>query len=180
MRKWRDNEAAFWTLSNIYNLLNANPTKWSNTLKQFVGRLPTNHLRVFHHFVGLALKGLSVKILHSSVSSHKNLRIVFRQVNPISVFSYNHFDKAPKTYVTSYSCSIQHFYNRKTIEHTLTETNTNGFHLKLYKMEPEGTDDLQCCYNRNSNCGFDEISQMRTSQQDFSSAIFLTALIATC
>ena len=39
MRKWRDNEAAFWTLSNIYNLLNANPTKWSNTLKQFVGKL---------------------------------------------------------------------------------------------------------------------------------------------
>ena len=40
MRKWRYNEAVFWTLSNIYNLLNANPTKWLNTLKQFVGKLP--------------------------------------------------------------------------------------------------------------------------------------------
>ena len=34
------------------------PTKWSNTLKQFVGKLPTNCLSVFDHFVILALKGL--------------------------------------------------------------------------------------------------------------------------
>ena len=43
-----------WTL---INLLNANPTKWSNTLKQFVSKLPTNCLSV-SRFVGLALKGL--------------------------------------------------------------------------------------------------------------------------
>ena len=42
--------------------LSANPTKWSNTLKQFVGNLPTNYLRVFDHFVILALKGLLVKL----------------------------------------------------------------------------------------------------------------------
>ena len=35
------------------------PTKWSNTLKQFVTKLPSNCLSVFDHFVGLALKGLS-------------------------------------------------------------------------------------------------------------------------
>ena len=35
-----------------------NFTKWANTLKQFVGKLPTNCLNVFDHFVGLALKGL--------------------------------------------------------------------------------------------------------------------------
>ena len=40
------------------NPLSANPTKLSNTLKQFVGKLPTNCLSVFDHFVGLALKGL--------------------------------------------------------------------------------------------------------------------------
>ena len=40
------------------NLLSANPTKWSNTDKQFVGKLPTNCLSVFDHFVKLALKGL--------------------------------------------------------------------------------------------------------------------------
>ena len=42
-----------------FNPFRANPTKWSNTLKQFVGKLPTNCLSVFDHFVGLALKGLS-------------------------------------------------------------------------------------------------------------------------
>ena len=38
--------------------ISANPTKWSNTLKEFVGNLPRNHLSVFDHFVGLGLKGL--------------------------------------------------------------------------------------------------------------------------
>ena len=41
-----------------FNPLSANPRKWSNTLKQFVGNLPTNCLSVFGHFLGLALKGL--------------------------------------------------------------------------------------------------------------------------
>ena len=31
--------------------LSANPTKWSNTPKKFVGNLPTNCLSVFDHFV---------------------------------------------------------------------------------------------------------------------------------
>ena len=47
------------------SLCNLNPfgtnfTKWSNTLKQFVGNLQTNCLTVFDHFVGLALKELSI------------------------------------------------------------------------------------------------------------------------
>ena len=42
------------------NPLSANPTKRSNTLKQFVDNLPTNCLSVFDHFVGLALKGLTL------------------------------------------------------------------------------------------------------------------------
>ena len=41
-----------------FNPLGAKPTKWSNTLKPFVGKLSTNYLRVSDHFVGLALKGL--------------------------------------------------------------------------------------------------------------------------
>ena len=45
-------------LQNLFNPSSANLTKWSNTLKQFVGKLPTNCLSVFDHFVGLALKGL--------------------------------------------------------------------------------------------------------------------------
>ena len=49
---YRDNELA------VFNPLSANPTKWSNTLKQFVGNLPANCLTVFDHLVILALKGL--------------------------------------------------------------------------------------------------------------------------
>ena len=44
---------------NFFNSLNANYTKWSNTLKQFVGKLSTNCLSVFDHFVKLALKWLN-------------------------------------------------------------------------------------------------------------------------
>ena len=40
------------------NPLGANSIKWSNTLKQFVSKLPTNCLSVFDHFVKLMLKGL--------------------------------------------------------------------------------------------------------------------------
>ena len=46
--------------SNVFNPLSANPTKWPNTLKQFVGKLLTNCLSVFDQFVKLALKGLRV------------------------------------------------------------------------------------------------------------------------
>ena len=42
----------------IVNPLSANPTSWSNALKQFVSKLLTNCLSVFDHFVILALKGL--------------------------------------------------------------------------------------------------------------------------
>ena len=45
------------------NPLSPNPTKWSNTLKQFVDNLPTNCLNVFDHFVKLALKGLKAHSL---------------------------------------------------------------------------------------------------------------------
>ena len=41
------------------NLLNANPEKWLNPLKQIVGNLPTICLSVFDHFMNLALKGLN-------------------------------------------------------------------------------------------------------------------------
>ena len=49
------------SLRQFFNLLSSNLTKWSNTLKQFVGKLPTNCLSVLDHFVGLVLKGLTAK-----------------------------------------------------------------------------------------------------------------------
>ena len=47
---------------NLLNPLSTNFTKWSNILKQSVGKLPMNCLSVFDHFVGLALKGLIVEV----------------------------------------------------------------------------------------------------------------------
>ena len=49
----------FSKVSFFINPLNANPTKWSDTLKQFASKLPTNCLIVFDHLVKLALKGLN-------------------------------------------------------------------------------------------------------------------------
>ena len=49
----------------VDDALSAKLTKWSNTLKQFVVKLPTNCLSVFDHFVGLALKGLRKTVLIS-------------------------------------------------------------------------------------------------------------------
>ena len=43
----------------MLNPLSAKFIKWSNTLKQIVGKLPTICLSVFDHFSGLAIKGLT-------------------------------------------------------------------------------------------------------------------------
>ena len=52
----------FFNTTSLFNSLSANFTKWSNTLKQFVGNLTTNFLTVFDQFVKLALKGLIFQI----------------------------------------------------------------------------------------------------------------------
>ena len=44
--------------NSFFNPLSTNFTKWSNTLKQFVSKLPTDCLSVFEHFMELVLKGL--------------------------------------------------------------------------------------------------------------------------
>ena len=67
----------FLILDNIrqpcLNPLNANTTKWSNTLKQFIGNLLTNCLSVFDHLVNLALKGSKVRL-----KSHENSQLLKR------------------------------------------------------------------------------------------------------
>ena len=50
--------------------LSANPTKWSNTLKQFVGKMAANCLSVFNHFVGLALKGLKLELQEGALTQN--------------------------------------------------------------------------------------------------------------
>ena len=52
----------------LVNPLSANPTKWSNILKQFVDNLTVNCLSVFDHFVGLAIKGLKPTYLFDFIT----------------------------------------------------------------------------------------------------------------
>ena len=63
---------------NKFNPLKTNFTKWSNTLKQFVGKLSTNCLSVFDHFVGLALKRL--RYIHISVTLIEKLEPEIREL----------------------------------------------------------------------------------------------------
>ena len=48
------------SMTKVFNPLSAKFIKWSNTLKQIGGKLPTICLSVFDHFSGLALKGLNI------------------------------------------------------------------------------------------------------------------------
>ena len=64
-----------WWFRICVNPLSANRTKWSNTLKQVVGKLPTNCLSVFDHFVKLSLKELSrltLLIIWAEENENKN------------------------------------------------------------------------------------------------------------
>ena len=58
-----------WTKFLAFNPLSRNPTKWSNTLKQFAGKRRRIVSVLFDHFVGLALKWLKAKnVFHWNVS----------------------------------------------------------------------------------------------------------------
>ena len=54
---------------SFINHLRANPTKWSNALKQLVSKLPMNCLSVFDHFVGLTLNELRIMDVFNSFKS---------------------------------------------------------------------------------------------------------------
>ena len=61
----------------VISSLNANPTKWSNILKQFAGSC-RRIVWVFDHFVKLALKRL-MKNFKSNVLSRDQTKISFRK-----------------------------------------------------------------------------------------------------
>ena len=56
--KFKRNQSFMAQIPRLFYHFKRNPTKWSNTLKQFVSNLPTNYLSVFDHFVKLVFKGL--------------------------------------------------------------------------------------------------------------------------
>ena len=90
---------------SILTLFSANFTKWSSTLKQFVGNLLTNCLSAFDHFVGLALKGLMKGLTFNIIAfaqrrsrikcSSLNLGLLVglneKQVVAVVVFISSHF-----------------------------------------------------------------------------------------
>ena len=53
----RDRLQILFLILSKYEPSSANPTKWSNTLKQFVDKSPTNGLSVVDHFGGWRLRG---------------------------------------------------------------------------------------------------------------------------
>ena len=77
------------------NPLNANPEKWSNTLKQIVGKLPTICLSVFDHFMNLALKGLS--------RSCKNTNVCMIKVFPLCIFLFPLFKYSANSLLSRFS-----------------------------------------------------------------------------
>ena len=88
-------------ISEYISTLSANPTKWSNTLKQFVGKLPTNCLSVFGHFVKLTLKGLASNLVFSTV---KYLFILLTHFSPMSHFysPWKHQEKYTRVYFLAF------------------------------------------------------------------------------
>ena len=70
-----------------FNTLSANFTKWSNTFKQFVGKLAVNCLNVFDHFVRLALKGL-IKNYNTKQITELNIKEKFSSKMASSIRDY--------------------------------------------------------------------------------------------
>ena len=88
----------YWLLelvkTNCVNPLSVNPSKWVNTLKQFVGKLPRSCVYVFDHFVLLAqrLRMSAFKFLCSSIE--KTLDIKWKQRRLQSSFTNRFFAAA--------------------------------------------------------------------------------------
>ena len=91
----------------LLTYLCANITKWSNTLQQFVSKLPTNCLSVFDHSVGLALKGLTYLYSETFCCSQRVIITLHKKWSfPLRISSVN----VTKSAV---SCGSGHIYWRR-------------------------------------------------------------------
>ena len=100
--------ARIWVFSKMHFLKLPLQAPISNTLKQFVGKLPTNCLSVFDHFVVLALKGL------------KNTRVLIS-------FTQRLFLRIPFLFA-----SIMFKVNVKGIQNSIFGRYCNDFHFSLF------------------------------------------------
>ena len=130
----------------MFNPLSASISKWSNTLKQFVGKLPTNCLSVFVHFVGLVLKGLNIKsskgkfilkmfrhVLHSDKHSPKICLRIFPGISRKKIYLYN-------SYVW-YVSKINNFHTHR--------SHMWGYFTWLYQKRCTGSVGFHCVKYRN-------------------------------
>ena len=78
---WNQSRPFICNHHQAINPLSTNPGKWSNTVEQFFGNLPTNCLTVFDHFVGLVLKGLSNKLFE--IDGQKGFYTLLFSQNPL-------------------------------------------------------------------------------------------------
>ena len=107
----------FSNQSVAFNPLSSNPTKWSNTLKQFVGirrQQPMDCLSVLDHLVGLAIKGLAINsqpfISPLALAILANVTLVKSEI---------------------FVCICMHLFCRQ-IYNKIVAKNINTFHLLLH------------------------------------------------
>ena len=85
------------------NPLSTNPAKWSNTLKQFFGKLQTNCLSVFDHIVKLALKGLNNNVTYFDSFGVEHIPNEVRKYignkNRINIFKIQAYDSVMCRYI---------------------------------------------------------------------------------
>ena len=89
--------------------LSANFTKWSNTLKQFFGKLLANCLSVFDHFVGLALKGLTVHINMSKNDSRYRICVTWLFPTPQDILVDDFSAVYVRTKINRWKCLLNSF-----------------------------------------------------------------------
>ena len=111
------------------NSLGGNPTKWSNTLKEFVGNLPRNCLSVFDHFVGLALNGLKRCMLSSYLSLDTNDSTSW-QAEPKHIES--NYSLLEKSFTFTYTCGESDVFYQKNTVFGCFKTHVNSYLDQLF------------------------------------------------
>ena len=89
--------------TNWVNPLSGNPTKWSNTFKQFAGSLPTNCLNVFDRFTSLSLKGL--------ISFQLEVYLEPRKPSQMELFAKNNYFQPSMFFAKTSSQMFDRFLN---------------------------------------------------------------------
>ena len=105
--KYKSEKTRFLAYFTQFNPLSAKFIKWSNTLKQIVGKLPTICLSVFDHFSGLAPKGLILrrKVLMTVIKERQLFRFYFFCCSTFIVTC------CPDVSITKLCCVCYYFYN---------------------------------------------------------------------